>query len=68
MFRELIRIGREKGIRRFTADVMADNRAMIRLFHSCASGEVQTTLRENVYHLSFEMDPGRTAGRGAGQG
>lgn len=58
LFRELIRIGREQGIRRFTADVMADNRAMINLFHACAPGEVKTTLRDDVYHLSFEFEPG----------
>jgi RimJ/RimL family protein N-acetyltransferase len=63
LFRELIRIGREKGIRTFTADVMADNRAMINLFHACAPGEVQTTLRDDVYHLSLEFEPGRTAER-----
>jgi acyl-CoA hydrolase/ribosomal protein S18 acetylase RimI-like enzyme len=58
LFRELIRIGREQGICRFTADVMADNRAMINLFHACAPGEVKTTLRDDVYHLSFEFEPG----------
>jgi GNAT superfamily N-acetyltransferase len=55
LFRELIRIGREQGIRRFTADVMADNRAMVNLFHSCAVGEVRTTLRDDLYHFSFEI-------------
>ena len=63
LFRELIRIGREQGIRRFTADVMADNRAMINLFHACAPGEVTTTLRDDVYHLSFEFEPGRIPSR-----
>jgi RimJ/RimL family protein N-acetyltransferase len=63
LFRELIRIGREKGIRTFTADVMADNRAMINLFHACAPGEVQTMLRDDVYHLAFEFEPGRAAER-----
>jgi acyl-CoA hydrolase/ribosomal protein S18 acetylase RimI-like enzyme len=58
LFRELIRVGRDRGIRKFTADVMADNRAMINLFHACAPGEVKTTLRDDVYHLSFEFEPG----------
>jgi acetyltransferase len=58
LFRELIRIGRQNGIRRFTADVMPDNRAMINLFHACASGEVQTSLRDDLYHLAFEAAEG----------
>jgi RimJ/RimL family protein N-acetyltransferase len=60
MFCELIRIGREKGIRKFTADVMAGNHAMINLFHACAPGDVQTKLRDGLYHLSFEINPDRS--------
>ncbi|MFG0252297.1 MAG: GNAT family N-acetyltransferase [Phycisphaerales bacterium JB038] len=60
IFKELIRIGREKGIRRFTADVMAGNHAMINLFHTCAIGPVKTTLQEGLFHLSFEVNPDRS--------
>jgi L-amino acid N-acyltransferase YncA len=63
LFRELIRIGREQGIRQFTADVMAGNQAMVGLFHACAAGEVQTTLRDDLYHFSFEIVPGRSPSR-----
>ncbi len=60
IFKELIRIGREKGIRRFTADIMAGNHAMLNLFHTCAIGPVKTTLRDGLFHLSFEVNPDRS--------
>ena len=32
LFEMLIRVAREQGIRRFTADVIADNKAMLKVF------------------------------------
>ncbi len=54
LFDLLIRIGRSRGIRRFTADVMADNHAMLKVFHG-SQVPVQSVLENGVYHLSFQL-------------
>jgi acyl-CoA hydrolase/ribosomal protein S18 acetylase RimI-like enzyme len=62
MFRQLVRIARDRGIVRFTAEVLGDNTAMLRLFHECAAGPVESHQDSGVYRLSFrlaeEVDPG----------
>jgi acyl-CoA hydrolase/GNAT superfamily N-acetyltransferase len=58
MFRRLLEIARGRGIVSFTADVMVDNAAMLHIFHKCAPTIVHTQLEDNVYHLSFAVEPG----------
>ncbi len=57
LFQELIRVARDRGIMKFTAEVMADNAPMLHLFHECAQGPVQSDLEDGVYHLSFQLEP-----------
>jgi len=55
VFSELVRIGRRHGARTFEARVLADNAGMIRLFHKCAQGPVQSSLEAGEYHLRFTV-------------
>jgi acetyltransferase len=55
LFRNLLAIARDRGIRRFIADVLPDNTGVIQLFHKCATGPVQSEFAEGVYRLSFEV-------------
>jgi GNAT superfamily N-acetyltransferase len=63
LFDLLIRVGRARGIRRFTAEVMADNHAMLKVFHQ-SGVPVQSVLNGGIYQLSFELT--RKAGSQAG--
>ena len=54
LFDLLIRVGRARGIRRFTAEVMADNHAMLKVFHQ-SRVPVQSVLEGGIYRLSFEL-------------
>jgi GNAT superfamily N-acetyltransferase len=54
LVRQLIRIARENGIRAFSADVLADNHAMLRIFHQ-AAGKLESKLEGGVYHLCFAL-------------
>ncbi len=54
LFDILIRVGRNRGIRRFTAEVMADNHAMLKVFHR-GQVPVQSVLENGVYRLSFDL-------------
>lgn len=54
LFDLLIRIGRSRGIRRFTAEVMADNHAMMKVFHR-SQVPIQSFLEDGVYRLSFQI-------------
>jgi len=58
MFRQLIEIARQRGIRTFVAEVMSDNPPMIRLFLKCATGPVQTEVHDGTYRLTFSITPG----------
>lgn len=53
----IIDIARNRGVTTFYAEIMADNTAMIRLFHRCALGPVQSHLTEGVYELKFTLPP-----------
>lgn len=55
MLEKLIEIGRENGIKRFTADVLADNHAMLNVFHN-AAGKAQSKLENGVYRIRFELE------------
>jgi acyl-CoA hydrolase/GNAT superfamily N-acetyltransferase len=50
----LAKIARDNGIAAFTADVLADNHAMMRVFHE-AAGKIEARLDAGVYHLRFEL-------------
>lgn len=59
----LARIARENGIEAFCADVLADNHAMMRVFHN-AAGPVETRLDAGVYHVRFTLpEPRHRRGR-----
>jgi len=55
LFHRLLEVARQRGVTQFTAEVMADNEAMMHLFHSCAPGNVKTKLEDGIYYLSFEL-------------
>jgi GNAT superfamily N-acetyltransferase len=55
LFKLLAKIARENGITGFTADVLADNRGMLRLIRKCAE-KIDSTLEAGVYHLCFALD------------
>jgi acyl-CoA hydrolase/GNAT superfamily N-acetyltransferase len=55
LFKRLLEVARTRGITVFTADVLAENTAMLHVFHECATGPIQSTLDAGVYHLSFAI-------------
>jgi acyl-CoA hydrolase/GNAT superfamily N-acetyltransferase len=57
LFRHLIEIAQQNGIRGFTADVLATNTHMMRVFHS-GGLDVSGQLEGNVYHLSMPFENG----------
>ena len=59
LFKRLIEIARVKGARSIVAEIMADNHVMIRLFHDCATGPVQSVFLDGVYRLSCEIGSSR---------
>lgn len=50
----LVQIARENGLTHFTADVLADNHAMMRVFHKVAE-QMEVKLEAGVYHLRFAL-------------
>lgn len=56
LFKRLVEIARYRGVRTIMAEILADNQAMIRLFHECATGPVQSVFRDGVYQLTCEME------------
>ncbi|MBM4237859.1 MAG: GNAT family N-acetyltransferase, partial [Euryarchaeota archaeon] len=50
----LVRIGRERGIKAFTAEVLAENRPMLNLFHHSGL-EVETKYEGNTYLLHMPL-------------
>lgn len=60
MFYQLIEIARERGIVRFTAEVLHDNARMMHIFHKCAPGKIESSMEGGIYHLSFSIVPGHT--------
>ena len=58
LLRRLTGIASESGITAFTADVLADNHAMMRVFHE-AAGRLESNLESGVYHLRFVFAGGK---------
>lgn len=57
IFNQLLEIARERGIVRFTADVLLDNARMLHIFHKCAPGKIESSVESGVCHLSFSIAP-----------
>jgi RimJ/RimL family protein N-acetyltransferase len=55
LLKRLIFIARENGIAAFTADVLTDNHAMMRVFQK-AAGTIESRLDGSVCHLRFELE------------
>jgi acyl-CoA hydrolase/RimJ/RimL family protein N-acetyltransferase len=58
IFNQLLEIARERGIVKFTAEVLHDNARMLHIFHKCAPTTIQSSLESGVYRLSFSIKPG----------
>lgn len=58
----LLETARTKGIAGFTADVLADNANMLRVFHKCGYA-VESELEEGEYNLSISFERKRKAAR-----
>ena len=54
LLNSLIRIGRERGIKAFTAEVLSTNIRMLNLFYRTGLN-VQTTLQDGTYQVHFEL-------------
>jgi acyl-CoA hydrolase/GNAT superfamily N-acetyltransferase len=63
LLRHLIDIARENGISGFSAEVLAESRGMMHVFHK-AGLEIQTTLSEGVYSLKMDLSGSEMRGEG----
>ena len=54
LLRYVGQIARENGIATFTADVLADNHAMMRVFHKVFA-KIESKLEAGVYHLHCDL-------------
>lgn len=50
----LVRIARENGIAGFTAEVMANNHGMLRVFNK-VGGHLEASLANGIYHIRFSL-------------
>jgi len=55
LLRYLIQIGRQRGIKSFIAEVLPDNRAMLRVFHKVVP-ELRIRMVEDVYQIEFNLE------------
>jgi len=67
LVRTLIKIASENGIISFTANVRADNHAMLRVFQKTA-GRLETSQDSNTLRLRFELATNGSGQEGAGMG
>ncbi len=56
VFKLLVRLAREKGIKGFWADVLVSNSAMMKVFHKSGL-PVHTEMEDNLYHVRIPFDP-----------
>jgi acyl-CoA synthetase (NDP forming)/GNAT superfamily N-acetyltransferase len=56
LLEHLAAAARERGLRRFTADVLAENGLMVKVFRE-AGYQVASGIEEGVLHLEFAIDP-----------
>jgi len=56
LFDLLIKVAREEGVAGFTADILADNKTMLKVFEK-APFAVQSVLANGIYHLSIPFAP-----------
>jgi GNAT superfamily N-acetyltransferase len=56
LFELLIRVAREEGIQGFTADVLATNKAMLKVYEK-SPFPVQTVLSRGIYELTIPFTP-----------
>lgn len=54
LVRHLVRIGREKGVRQFEAEVLPGNKAMLKVF-SRSDLPMKTTFEEDVVHVTLSL-------------
>ena len=54
LLQTLVKIAKENGIAAFTAGVLADNQAMMRVFHEVAD-KIEIKLESGVYYIRFEL-------------
>ena len=58
LLRSLVESAKSNGIRGFTAEVLADNQPMLRVFHNAAELTIETKLEDGVYSLHMLFDTG----------
>lgn len=56
LLEHLAAAARERGLRRFEAEVLAENSTMVRVFRD-AGYQVRREIEEGVLHLEFDIDP-----------
>jgi len=54
LLQHLMKVARARGLKGFTADVLAQNTRMLHLLHK-SGREMKSTLEERVYHLEFRL-------------
>jgi len=64
LLRHLCQIAREHGVAGFTADLLAENRAMMRVFHKVARS-LEAKLSGDVIHVRFDLAPDKHPKRGS---
>jgi len=55
MLDKLVKLAKERGLQGFTADVLATNKSMLRVFEKSGL-HVRSVLSEGVYELSMPFD------------
>lgn len=60
LFHHMIRVALSRGLAGFTAEVRADNRAVLYLFHQCGY-PVRTRLADGLYQVEIELEEGAQA-------
>lgn len=57
LLEHLAAAGRERGVEKFVADVLAENTSMINVFREAGFRQVSSGIEEGVLHLEFAIDP-----------